>query len=410
MNRRAVRRLAGLGLASMAFLTGGSSSFAATEIAVDCGSGADLQAAINAAPKGAILDISGRCVGSFTVAKNLMLRGASAAVLDAGSSSSGSTTDPALTISSGTVKVKTLTITGANTSSFLNDGGLVNFGTATLVRATVEGNSGEVAGITNRGTITLQRTIVRSNDAEEDVGGILNLGAATIQQSTIGPNLGTGVWNGSFSGTTPGTLSLVASTVTGNRSGAGRGGVWNTAGSVTILRSTIAKNAVFNSGPGGVGNLATMTIVESTISDNFGDEETGGLFTSNGGTTTIAATILSGNHYGGASDCGGPLTSAGYNLIGSTTADTTCSYTARSTDQTGVLDPLLNALGSYGGPTQTMVPKTTSPAVNKIPVGATSSDGTMPLCPSSGTTDQRGIPRPQGSGCDIGSVERKPKE
>jgi hypothetical protein len=57
-----------------------------------------------------------------------------------------------------------------------------------------------------------------------------------------------------------------------------------------------------------------------------------------------------------------------------------------------------------------MVPNTTSPAVNKVPVGATSSDGTLALCPLSGTTDQRGIARPQGSACEIGSVERKPKE
>jgi hypothetical protein len=48
--------------------------------------------------------------------------------------------------------------------------------------------------------------------------------------------------------------------------------------------------------------------------------------------------------------------------------------------------------------------------VNKIAVGATSADGTISLCPSSGTTDQRGIPRPQAGSCDIGSVERKPKE
>ena len=111
-----------------------------------------------------------------------------------------------------------------------------------------------------------------------------------------------------------------------------------------------------------------------------------------------------------ASDCGGPLASAGYNLIGSPTADETCTFTVRSTDQTGVLDPVLKPLGSYGGPTQTMVPKTTSPAVNKIPIGATNADGTTALCPSSGTTDQRGIARPQGSACDIGSVERKPRE
>ncbi len=66
---------------------------------------------------------------------------------------------------------------------------------------------------------------------------------------------------------------------------------------------------------------------------------------------------------------------------------------------------MLKVLGSYGGPTQTMVPRPASPAVNAIPIG--SSGG---LCPSSGTTDQRGIARPQAGACDIGSVERKPKD
>ncbi len=51
---------------------------------------------------------------------------------------------------------------------------------------------------------------------------------------------------------------------------------------------------------------------------------------------------------------------------------------------------MLKALGSYGGPTQTILPRPTSPAVNAIPVGAPGG-----LCLSSGITDQRGIARPQ---------------
>jgi hypothetical protein len=39
---------------------------AATQVAVDCGAGASLQAAIDAAPHGAVLDISGTCRGTFS--------------------------------------------------------------------------------------------------------------------------------------------------------------------------------------------------------------------------------------------------------------------------------------------------------------------------------------------------------
>lgn len=53
-------------------------------------------------------------------------------------------------------------------------------------------------------------------------------------------------------------------------------------------------------------------------------------------------------------------------------------------------DPLLGALGMNGGPTETMVPGPSSPAL-----------GQGQACPAA---DQRGVPRPAG-GCDLGAVE-----
>ena len=71
------------------------------------------------------------------------------------------------------------------------------------------------------------------------------------------------------------------------------------------------------------------------------------------------------------------------------------------------IDPDLKGLGVHGGATETMPPYGKSPVVNVIPVGAVSADGTIALCPTSGTWDQRGMPRPQGSPlrCEIGAVE-----
>lgn len=51
-----------------------------------------------------------------------------------------------------------------------------------------------------------------------------------------------------------------------------------------------------------------------------------------------------------------------------------------------------------GGPTQTIALEQGSPAIDAIPVGVNG-------CGTTITTDQRGITRPQGSGCDIGAVE-----
>ena len=58
--------------------------------------------------------------------------------------------------------------------------------------------------------------------------------------------------------------------------------------------------------------------------------------------------------------------------------------------------PQLGPLGNNGGPTQTMALPSGSPAVDAIPA-ATSG--------CTGTTDQRGTTRPQGTGCDIGAYE-----
>jgi hypothetical protein len=58
----------------------------------------------------------------------------------------------------------------------------------------------------------------------------------------------------------------------------------------------------------------------------------------------------------------------------------------------------LGTLADNGGPTQTIAPNVDSPLIDKIPPGVNG-------CGTSVTTDQRGVPRPQGAGCDIGAVE-----
>ncbi|MGZ4715805.1 MAG: choice-of-anchor Q domain-containing protein [Acidimicrobiales bacterium] len=46
------------------------------------------------------------------------------------------------------------------------------------------------------------------------------------------------------------------------------------------------------------------------------------------------------------------------------------------------------------------MPATGSPLLNAVPTGSCQADGASGI-----TTDQRGITRPQGTGCDIGAVE-----
>ena len=62
---------------------------------------------------------------------------------------------------------------------------------------------------------------------------------------------------------------------------------------------------------------------------------------------------------------------------------------------TAAIDPRLGPLALNGGPTRTRALLPGSPAID-----AASSSG----CPQ---RDQRGIARPQGPACDIGSYERE---
>ena len=79
----------------------------------------------------------------------------------------------------------------------------------------------------------------------------------------------------------------------------------------------------------------------------------------------------------------------GYNLD----SDSTCFYPF--TGSLPGVNPMLGALASNGGTTQTRALAPLSPAVDAIPT-----------CPSV-PVDQRGTVRPQGSACDIGAYELK---
>jgi hypothetical protein len=356
------------------FSGGASASYAATEIAVDCNAGANLQVAIDAAPAGAILDISGTCVGHFKVRRHLVLRGAPAAVLDAQGKAF-----PTLTVVKGTVRVSKLAITGSGSN-----------------------------GILNSGTLIMEHSLVTRN-GEADDSGILNLGTATVRQSTVSFNFGTGILNGIPLQT--GTLTMIDSTVNDYESESEGGGITNY-GSATVVSSTITHNQSSDAEGGAAQNFGSLSIIQSTITGNDGDAGAGGL--ENGGLVEITASIIAGNIASGgvgASDCAGrfgTIVSHGYNVIGTTSEDDPCPFQLTSTDQAGTttpIDPHLLPLANYGGPTQTMKPASNSRAVDAIPVGALATDGTA-VCPASGTTDQRGKPRPHGSACDIGSVER----
>jgi hypothetical protein len=232
--------------------------------------------------------------------------------------------------------------------------------------------------------------------------------------------IGTGVVNNG------GTVSINNSTIADNTGGNDGGGIANNSGSLTLTNSTVSGNKADTNG-GGIYNDGTLTVVNSTIANNQAENNAGGIFNDTSGTGTITSSTIASNsaftaggiNYGTAlsvgstiiagnsssnstNNCESPVTSVGYNLTDDDGTD--CGFT-QPTDVVNS-DPGLGTLSNNGGPTETMLPSNTGPAIGVIPTDTTLNG--VEVCPG---TDQRGIARPEPTGasdCSIGAAEVGP--
>jgi hypothetical protein len=263
-------------------------------------------------------------------------------------------------------------------------------------------------------------------------GCVLNNGALTLDHVTVtGCTMttdagdfwqgGGGVYNGDGA-----TFNLVDSTVAGNAAGWSGGGVYsffNT--TTTIVRSTISGN-ISNDVGGGLRSLGNAEIVNSTFSGNQATGWYGGAMFVTDGVVNLSSSTIADNvspSYAPAAVFVGTFTDASATLNVANTViaqnvtegcflapfgagavainslgnnvftDGTCNPGA--SDQV-VASPGLGALADNGGPTLTHALLAGSPAID-------AADGTA--CPP---TDQRGVARPQGAGCDVGAFELEP--
>jgi len=96
----------------------------------------------------------------------------------------------------------------------------------------------------------------------------------------------------------------------------------------------------------------------------------------------------------------GGVTANDFNLFGNNGDGGITGFTPGASDIVpvpGVASKnILAKLANNGGPTMTHALVTGSPAIDAVP-------GADPKCTG---TDQRGMPRPQGAGCDIGAFEK----
>lgn len=180
--------------------------------------------------------------------------------------------------------------------------------------------------------------------------------------------------------------------------GDGRGGGVYNAGELFLTNCTLAANRAVP-GPAAAGpfgqmglpgfahggaaySTGTVVFAHATVSGNSGD---GGTLAAPSGQITLQNSIVANSLSG--SNCSGTIADGGHNI----SSDASCLFT-----NVGSLvntDPMLGPLANNGGPTLTMSPLSGSPAID-------AADNAF-----SSATDQRGVPRPQGAGSDIGAVE-----
>ena len=313
-------------------------------------------------------------------------------------------------------------------STFLGDsatGGAGFGGEATIG----EGGGGFGGGLSNVGTLTITDSTFSDDTAAG--GGGTNTNATSYGQG------GDGFGGALYSAGTATTATISGSTFSGDSAtggagtsspagtgGIGAGGALDNFGTVTITNATLTADSATggvgsgsgaggNGGGGGLANFGTATITNATLSGDAaaggapGGSGDGGALEASSNTITVTNSIVAANT---ASSTPGPncfqsgtITDGGNNLEdGSSPTD--CGFSAANHDQFAATPSQLGlgSLGNHGGPTQTMALAPGSLALGHANlVVCTNTTGPNPV----NGVDQRGVHRPQGTGCDIGAFE-----
>ncbi|MBW6466582.1 MAG: hypothetical protein K0B06_08775 [Brevefilum sp.] len=289
-----------------------------------------------------------------------------------------------MTLVDSTISKNTANQQGGGLYSGSASTGVVNTITNSIFLENTSVNYG--GGIFNYGNLEITHSRFEANTAtNQSGGGIYTYGDAVttrVEQSTLIKNTafnGGGIIN--YSNLEILDSSFIENTALGT---SGYGGGINNQKNLHISNSTFSGNLAANGGGGVLNSInGSMQMINCTLTGN-GANNGGGLH--NVGALDFANTIIANSV--GISDCwnnDGTITTNSHNLI----MDGTCSPYVSG-------DPLLSPLANNGGPTLTHALKRDSPAIDVADPA---------YCPA---TDQRGVERPQGDGCDIGAFELKP--
>ena len=291
------------------------------------------------------------------------------------------------------------------------------------------GGSGDGGGLSNVGTLTISGSTFSGDSA---TGG----GGANTDSTSYGEG-GDSFGGALFTVGTTTTATISGSTFSGDSAtggtgtgapagggGIGAGGALDNGGTLTITNATLSGDSATGgaatgaaAGGNGLGgaliNSFAATITNATLS---GDSATGGAPGGSGdggaldgfsNTITVTNSIVAANT---ASSTPGPncfqsgTVIDGGNNLEDGSGPTDCGFSAANHDQFAATPSQLGlgSLGNHGGPTQTMALAPGSLALGHANlVVCTNTTGPNPV----NGVDQRGVHRPQGTGCDIGAFE-----
>lgn len=223
-----------------------------------------------------------------------------------------------------------------------------------------------------------------------DLGaGVHNAGTLTLTNSTVSGNRVTPGYHYGGGGAgidNQGTLTLNGVTVSGNSCECSAGGI-GSEGTLSMINSTVSGNAYHGIYSAGTLNLTSSTIFEpDRVAIEVGD----------GGLVIVKSTIVTGS-------CGA-YSNAAIATFGSNieSPGDSCRFERLAGDQVDVTtgEVRLQPLADNGGPTQTHALVAGSVAIER---GTCESLDGEALA-----SDQRGVSRPQGDGCDSGAFEWEP--
>lgn len=283
----------------------------------------------------------------------------------------------------------------------------------TIIDATGLGD--RVLDVRPGGSLAIVKTTVTGGSVEGENGGGIYARESTLvlNQVSVRGNTSSGEGRGGGLGLDSAKATIAATLIAENRNSGDGGGLWNEDGEISIVNTTIADNVVDTSlhptepkwgaygGAmeinGGAWVLQNVTISGNLITDkNGGVEGEGTAINGSPDSAKVVNTIIYGNtgiNTESVEQCTETLDSEGNNLEQQPPAGENRCFEA-PTDR--IADPLLGPLGNNGGETDTVALLTGSPAIDA---------GNLARCPA---TDQRGFPRPQFGGCDIGAFEAQP--